>query len=168
MRSVQGGWISWGAERVGGVPAGRAVQPGTSTSTRYQYHWYCSTVAVPVPVPAGRAVQPGRGADGGVSAQPPDLHQPEEVVTRIPSLVQLVSCLPVATRIPSPVQLFSSCLPPATRIPSLVQLFSSCRFALLRFPYSDLRSLPRQLPFLVRYNTVISVPLEVNTRISLY
>ena len=35
------------------------------------------------------------------------------------------------------------------------------RFALLRFPYSDLRSLPRGLPFLVRYNTVISVPLEV-------
>jgi hypothetical protein len=35
------------------------------------------------------------------------------------------------------------------------------RFALLRFPYSDMRSLPRQLPFLVRYNTVISVPLEV-------
>ena len=37
------------------------------------------------------------------------------------------------------------------------------RFALLRFPYSDLRSLPRGLPFLVRYNTVISVPLEVIT-----
>jgi len=44
---------------------------------------------------------------------------------------------------------------------SLQTCITQRRFALLRFPYSDLRSLPRGLPFLVRINTVISVPLEM-------
>ena len=68
-------------------------------------------------------------------------------------------CLNCLSRLASRSAGFSACLVCLgfyQTFPILVK-----RFALLRFPYSDLRSLPRGLPFLVRYNTVISVPLEV-------